>query len=92
MECVRGFSARTAWDAGESSYAAAVREARAASLAGGRRVYDLTVSNPTRCGFAYDAEALLGRLTDARALVYEPDPRGMASARGGCALLRWTRG
>jgi aspartate/methionine/tyrosine aminotransferase len=81
MECVRGFSARTAWDAGESSYAAAVREARAASLAGGRRVYDLTVSNPTRCGFAYDAEALLGPLTDARALVYEPDPRGMVSAR-----------
>ena len=81
MECVRGFSARTAWDVGESSYAAAVREARAAAVAGGRRVYDLTVSNPTRCGFAYDAEALLGPLADARALVYEPDPHGMVRAR-----------
>ena len=62
---------------GESSYAAAVREARAA----GGRIYDLTVSNPTRCGFAYDAEALLRPLADARALVYDPDPRGMRSAR-----------
>ena len=62
---------------GESSYAAAVREARAS----GGRIYDLTVSNPTRCGFAYDAEALLRPLADARALVYDPDPRGMRSAR-----------
>jgi aspartate/methionine/tyrosine aminotransferase len=81
MERVRGFSARTSWDVSESSYAAAVRQVRAAAAAGGRRVYDLTVSNPTRCGFAYDAEALLGPLKDARALVYGPDPRGMVSAR-----------
>ncbi len=71
------FSSRTSWDAGESSYAAAVREARSS----GGRLYDLTVSNPTRCGFAYDAEALLKPLADARALVYDPDPRGMVSAR-----------
>ena len=71
------FSSRTGWDVAESSYAAAVREARAS----GRRVYDLTVSNPTRCGFNYDAEALLRPLGDARALVYDPDPRGMRSAR-----------
>ena len=54
-----------------------MREARAS----GGRLYDLTVSNPTRCGFAYDAEALLKPLADARALVYDPDPRGMVSAR-----------
>lgn len=62
---------------GESSYAAAVREARAS----GRRVYDLTQSNPTRCGFEYDADALLGALGDRRALVYDPDPRGLLTAR-----------
>jgi aspartate/methionine/tyrosine aminotransferase len=62
---------------GESSYAAAVREARAS----GRRIYDLTVSNSTRCGFDYDAEALLRPLGDVRTLVYDPDPRGMVSAR-----------
>ena len=81
MEAVSRFSTRTAWDISESSYAAAVREVRAS----GRRVYDLTLSNPTRCGFNYDAEALLGPLSDPRALVYDPDPRGMASARDAVA-------
>jgi alanine-synthesizing transaminase len=71
------FSARTSWDVSESSYAAAVREVRAS----GRRMYDLTVSNPTRCGFEYDAEAVLGPLRDPRALDYDPDPRGMLGAR-----------
>ncbi len=74
---VSRFSTRTAWDISESCYAAAVREARAS----GQRVYDLTVSNPTRCGFNYDAEALLGPLRDPRALAYDPDPRGMRTAR-----------
>jgi len=76
-EAVRRFSTRTSWNTAESGYGAAVREA----YASGRRVYDLTVSNPTRCGFNYDAEALLGPLRDPRALVYDPNPRGMASAR-----------
>ena len=75
------FSARTGWDTGESSYAAAVREARAAAGRSGERLWDLTVSNPTKCGFEYDAEALLRPLMDARALSYEPDPRGMIDAR-----------
>jgi aspartate/methionine/tyrosine aminotransferase len=74
---VSRFSTRTSWDVGESSYAAAVREARAS----GRRVYDLTQSNPTRCGFAYDAELLLRQLADRRALVYDPDPQGLPTAR-----------
>ncbi len=74
---VSRFSSRTSWDVGESSYAAAVREARSS----GRRIYDLTVSNPTRCGFSYDAEALLRLLTNPEALVYDPDPRGILTAR-----------
>jgi aspartate/methionine/tyrosine aminotransferase len=39
------------------------------------------VSNPTRCGFSYDADALLGPLRDPRAMVYDPNPCGMAEAR-----------
>jgi alanine-synthesizing transaminase len=62
---------------GESRFAAAIREARAA----GRRLVDLTVSNPTVCGFDYDAEAILAPLANAGALTYDPDPRGMRSAR-----------
>jgi aspartate/methionine/tyrosine aminotransferase len=71
------FSARTGWDTGESGFAAAIREARAA----GRELIDLTVSNPTACGFDYDAEAILGPLGDAKAMTYDPDPRGMRVAR-----------
>jgi alanine-synthesizing transaminase len=74
---VSQFSKRTSWDAGESTYAQAVREARVS----GRRLYDLTISNPTRCGFSYDVEALLGSLTNPASLLYDPDPRGLATAR-----------
>lgn len=71
------FSTRTGWDVRESEFAAAIREARAA----GRKLIDLTVSNPTVCGFAYDEQAVLRPLADAQALVYDPDPRGMRRAR-----------
>jgi alanine-synthesizing transaminase len=71
------FSKRTGWDVGESGFAAAIREARAA----GRGLVDLTVSNPTVCGFVYDEERLLESLRDARAMTYDPDPRGMRLAR-----------
>ena len=62
---------------GESGFAAAIREARAS----GRELIDLTVSNPTVCGFCYDARTLLSPLRDDEALTYDPDPRGMRSAR-----------
>ncbi len=71
------FSARTGWDVSESGFAAAIREARAA----GRRLIDLTVSNPTVCGFEYDAETILKPLASVGALTYDPDPRGMHSSR-----------
>jgi alanine-synthesizing transaminase len=71
------FSARTGWDVGESGFAAAIREARVA----GRGLVDLTVSNPTACGFEYDAEGILAPLARVGGLTYDPDPRGMRSAR-----------
>jgi alanine-synthesizing transaminase len=77
MEDVSKFSARTGWDTSESAYATAVLQARAS----GRQLWDLTVSNPTVCGFEYDAAAVIGALGDVRALAYDPDPRGMRSAR-----------
>lgn len=77
MGGVSRFSSRTSWDLGESRYSVSVREARAS----GRMLYDLTVSNPTRCGFSYDAEAVLSGLADAGGMVYDPDPRGMVTAR-----------
>jgi alanine-synthesizing transaminase len=71
------FSSRTGWDLGESAFAEAIRRARAE----GRDLIDLTVSNPTTCGFEYDTEMILAPLSDPRALRYDPDPRGMRSAR-----------
>ena len=71
------FSRRTGWDLRESSFAAAVRAARA----GSPRLMDLTVSNPTVCGFQYDADGVLGPLRQIKALSYDPDPRGMRVAR-----------
>jgi alanine-synthesizing transaminase len=71
------FSVRTGWDIGESQFASAIREMRAS----GRRLVDLTVSNPTVCGFEYDAAGILAALGDPRGMKYDPDPRGMQTAR-----------
>lgn len=71
------FSKRTAWDTGESTLAEAVRQVRSS----GRSLIDLTLSNPTLCGFEYDSAAILGALTNPAAMTYDPDPRGLTSAR-----------
>jgi aspartate/methionine/tyrosine aminotransferase len=71
------FSERTNWNLAENELAAAVRERRAA----GRELFDLTLSNPTSCGFADDETMLLAPLANAAALRYEPDPLGMIPAR-----------
>ncbi len=71
------FSSRTAWDLAETGLARALRERRSS----GREVLDLTASNPTQCGFAYDEAGILAALGDRTALVYDPDPRGMRLAR-----------
>jgi aspartate/methionine/tyrosine aminotransferase len=54
--------------------------------AAGVPLWDLTASNPTHCGFAYDAEAILAPLNDPLALLYEPNPRGLRSAREAVSL------
>jgi alanine-synthesizing transaminase len=70
------FSERTGWDAEESALARAHRERMRASLP----IDDLTASNPTCCGFTYPAD-LLNALTDPSALDYDPQPKGLRSAR-----------
>jgi aspartate/methionine/tyrosine aminotransferase len=71
------FSTRTAWDLAENDLTAAVRAHRAAGLP----LLDLTVSNPTHCGFHLDAPTLLAPLAQPAALDYTPDPFGLPSAR-----------
>jgi aspartate/methionine/tyrosine aminotransferase len=70
------FSQRTNWETEEIALARAHRLRAAAGLP----IADLTASNPTRCGFSYDP-GLLAALTNARALDYNPQPRGLLPAR-----------
>ena len=70
------FSRRTNWNTEESELARAHR----LRLACSEPVADLTASNPTRCGFAFDPQ-LLSALTHPSAFDYDPQPRGLPSAR-----------
>jgi len=70
-------SQRTSWDTSDSPLAQAVRARRASGL----DLLDLTVSNPTVCGFSYDDAAILAALTNPAGIVYDPDPKGIRSAR-----------
>ena len=45
--------------------------------------------DPTICGFVFNTEELLAPLSNPAAMVYDPDPRGMLSARE--AVVRYYR-
>ena len=62
-----------------------------ARAARGAVPYDLTISNPTLCGFTYP-HGLLDPLRDAAARHYRPDPKGMCSAREAVAREYAVRG
>jgi len=47
----------------------------------GKPVLDLTASKPTECGFNYDREAILAALGNPASLIYQPEPRGLLTAR-----------
>jgi alanine-synthesizing transaminase len=71
------FAKRTNWNLTPNRLSAALAAHRAA----GKPLLDLTVSNPTECGFEYDGSAILDALSNPAALFYEPNPRGLESAR-----------
>ena len=71
------FSERTNWKLAQNRFTQALEEVRA----GGGRVLDLTVSNPTRAGLHYDEPAILGALASRRALDYDPQSKGLLAAR-----------
>jgi len=71
------FSSRTGWSLTPNRLSQLVRERRAQGVL----LLDLSESNPTRCGFTVDQNEVLAPLADPRALKYEPDPRGLLTAR-----------
>lgn len=71
------FSRRTNWQLEPNRFTQAHQEI----LRQGRKVLDLTISNPTRAGFAYDDAAILDSLKHPASLDYDPQPKGMRSAR-----------
>ena len=58
----------------------------------GEPVIDLTESNPTRCGFLYDTDAILRAIASPASLLYEPHPQGLQGAREAIAASYQTLG
>ncbi|MGC1644691.1 MAG: pyridoxal phosphate-dependent aminotransferase [Candidatus Sulfotelmatobacter sp.] len=71
------FSDRTNWRLAQNRFTVALEEVRAR----GARLFDLTVSNPTRAGLRYDERAILSALASPRALDYDPQSKGLLAAR-----------
>jgi alanine-synthesizing transaminase len=71
------FSDRTSWNLKSNRLSEALAKHRAA----GKPLLDLSVSNPTECGFEYDRPAILQALSSPHTLSYDPDPKGLLSAR-----------
>jgi len=71
------FSHRTSWKLTHNALTRAIEEAREADA----NLLDLTTSNPTRAGLKYDAENLLGAFSNDKALDYDPQSKGLLSAR-----------
>jgi alanine-synthesizing transaminase len=82
------FADRTNWNLKSNRLADALERHKLS----GRKLFDLSTSNPTECGFKYDAAAIMGALCTPASLQYHPDPRGLKSARHAVRDYYSTRG
>jgi alanine-synthesizing transaminase len=71
------YSKRTDWKLTPNRFSQAQAELRAA----GTDLLDLSISNPTRAGLQLDQDAILQSLARPDALDYDPQPKGLLSAR-----------
>jgi alanine-synthesizing transaminase len=71
------FSYRTSWPREPNRLSAAL----AAQRKDGRRIIDLTESNPTTCGVTYPQASIIASLAHPDVLTYSPQAHGMQSAR-----------
>jgi alanine-synthesizing transaminase len=82
------FADRTNWNLAANRLSNALARHRNAK----KPLIDLSASNPTECGFVYDTEAILRALANPSVLAYEPEPKGLLSAREAIALYYAARG
>ncbi len=75
------FSRRTAWNIAPNRISDAVAKYRSM----GRRLLDLTETNPTRVGLQYPGDAIRAAVADAGLLRYDPTPFGHQTARAAVA-------
>ena len=71
------FASRTQWNLRSNRFSAAVEAHRKT----GRKLFDLTVSNPTKAGLTYDQTAILNSLNSQQSLQYDPHPLGLRPSR-----------
>jgi alanine-synthesizing transaminase len=80
------FSQRTNWKLTLNALTQAIAEVRAS----GQEIVDLTISNPTQAGILPDAETVLAAFVNPEAMQYDPQPRGLLTARE--AVCHYYRG
>jgi alanine-synthesizing transaminase len=71
------FADRTNWNLKANPLSETLARHRAAR----KPLFDLTISNPTECGFEYGDRAILQALANPASLAYDPEPRGLPIAR-----------
>jgi len=82
------FSSRTNWALGPNRLSLEIERLRREAVP----LLDLTESNPTNCGIAFDRQGIFAALSNPEALGYTPDPRGLLSGRQAVAGYYAERG
>ena len=71
------FASRTNWRLDRNHFTQALERHRCS----GKKLFDLTVSNPTECGLAYPEKEILEALGNPRMMKYTPESKGLREAR-----------
>ncbi len=71
------FSSRTNWHLAPNALTRVLKDVRSS----GHEILDLTISNPTEAGISPDPELVLSALVNPDSTRYDPQPRGLLSAR-----------
>jgi alanine-synthesizing transaminase len=82
------FSSRIEWELRPNR----ISELLAHKRSTGCHILDLTQSNPTAAGIVYPEDRILSAIADPGSLIYDPDARGMLSAREAVAEYYKARG